>query len=165
LASIGPTPLPPLPEPEADAVSEPENASADGEGVLVRIPYELIFSPAQAPRMPTRRELCRTAAEIANAYDLPVPFFANLIWQESGFKSHVVSHAGAQGIAQFMPRTAAQYGLQDPFDPVPALNASGKLLSDLRAQFNGNLGLAAAAYNAGPKRVSDFVVKRRKLPG
>ena len=100
---------------------------------------------------------------VARANGLPAPFFANLIWQESGFDAKVVSPAGAQGIAQFMPKTAAEYGLTNPFDPIHALNAAGKFLNRLVAQF-GNLGLAAAAYNAGPGRVSDYVARRRKLP-
>jgi hypothetical protein len=111
----------------------------------------------------TKSELCSAASSVAAANNLPILFFANLIQRESGFKPHVVSSAGAQGIAQFMPRVAASYGLADPFEPLAALKASAKLLSDLINQF-GNLGLAAAAYNAGPKRVQDWIVRRRKLP-
>src|ERR1051325_11366062 len=62
-----------------------------------------------------------------------------------------------------MPETAKEYGLTNPFDPIHALNAAGKFLNKLVAQF-GNLGLAAAAYNAGPGRVSDYVTRRRALP-
>ena len=62
-----------------------------------------------------------------------------------------------------MPKTAKEYGLTNPFDPIHALHAAGKFLNRLVAQF-GNLGLAAAAYNAGPGRVSDYVAKRRGLP-
>jgi hypothetical protein len=76
----------------------------------------------------------------------------------------VVSPAGAQGIAQFMPKVARSYGLENPFDPIHALAASARFLNELLTQF-GNVGLAAAAYNAGPKRVSDFITKRRTLPG
>ena len=120
-------------------------------------------SEPEPPRVFSRRELCSAAVSAAEANKLPVPFFANLIQQESGFKPHAVSPAGAQGIAQFMPRVAAAYDLPDPFDPIRALHASGKFLSELRAQF-GNLGLAAAAYNAGPKRVQDWMARRGKLP-
>ena len=111
----------------------------------------------------TKTELCSAAASVAAANNLPIPFFANLIQQESGFKPHVVSPAGAQGIAQFMPRVAASYGLENPFEPLSALKASARLLTDLLDRF-GNLGLAAAAYNAGPKRVQDWMARRRKLP-
>jgi hypothetical protein len=116
-----------------------------------------------ADRNFSRRELCSTAASVAQANELPVPFFTNLIWQESGFKPRAVSPVGAQGIAQFMPRTAAAYGLENPFDPIHALAVSGKFLRELLGQF-GNLGLAAAAYNAGPKRVGDWLARRGKLP-
>jgi hypothetical protein len=111
----------------------------------------------------SKAELCTAAASVAAANKLPTSFFAKLIHQESGFKPDVVSPAGAQGIAQFMPRVAASYGLTNPFEPIAALKASGKLLADLVLQF-GNLGLAAAAYNAGPKRVLDWMAKRGKLP-
>ena len=67
------------------------------------------------------------------------------------------------GIAQFMPDTAERVGLDDAFDGREALPASGKLLRTLIDRF-GNLGLAAAAYNAGPKRVSDWLAQRSGLP-
>jgi hypothetical protein len=111
----------------------------------------------------TKAELCERAASEATANNLPAEFFTNLIQQESGFRPHVVSPAGAQGIAQFMPPVAFSYGLANPFEPIAALRASAKLLAELLEQF-GNLGLAAAAYNAGPKRVQDWMNKRRKLP-
>jgi hypothetical protein len=62
-----------------------------------------------------------------------------------------------------MPKTAEWVGLSDPFDTADAINKSAALLQSLRQQF-GNLGLAAAAYNAGPKRVSDWLARRRGLP-
>jgi hypothetical protein len=74
-----------------------------------------------------------------------------------------VSRAGAQGVAQFMPATARWRGLADPFDPLEAIAQSAKLLRDLRREF-GNLGLAAAAYNAGPGRVRDWLAGRGGLP-
>jgi hypothetical protein len=120
-------------------------------------------SPNAIPAALTKLEMCRVATSEATTNNLPAHFFANLIQQESGFRPHVVSPAGAQGIAQFMPPVASAYGLANPFDPVAALNASARLLADLVEQF-GNLGLAAAAYNAGPKRVRDWMDKRRKLP-
>jgi hypothetical protein len=85
------------------------------------------------------------------------------LFQESGFKPGVVSSAGAEGIAQFMPQTSADMGLDNPFDPVQAIRASARLLRGLTQQF-GNVGLAAAAYNAGPKRISDWLAKKGKLP-
>jgi len=84
--------------------------------------------------------------------------------QESGFNQNAVSPVGAQGVAQFMPQTAARMRLSDPFDPLQAVHASAQLLRNLLEQFGNKLGLAAAAYNAGPKRVQDWLSKRGKLP-
>jgi hypothetical protein len=95
--------------------------------------------------------------------ELPVEFFARVIWQESRFNAQAVSRKGAKGIAQFMPATADWRGLADPFDPIEALKNSAGYLRDLKAQF-GNLGLAAAGYNAGPARVSAWLAGRRLLP-
>ena len=69
----------------------------------------------------------------------------------------------AEGIAQFMPGTAAARGLLEPFNPLEALPKSGEFLAELRREF-GNLGLAAAAYNAGPQRVHDFLAGGHELP-
>ena len=167
--------LPPDATSFAYATSHPVAPLPDA--VIARVAYtdgsELIDEPAPeelAPKLPaeparpiSRTGLCSAMVSVARANGLPAPFFANLIWQESGFNAKVVSPAGAQGIAQFMPKTAAEYGLTNPFDPIHALNAAGKFLNRLVAQF-GNLGLAAAAYNAGPGRVGDYVAKRRGLP-
>jgi len=111
----------------------------------------------------SHHEICTTVAESAHSNDLPLPFFIRLLFQESGFKPDVVSRAGAQGIAQFMPETAATVGLNNPFDPIQAIAASARLLGDLVRRF-GNLGLAAAAYNAGPRRIQDWLAKKGKLP-
>jgi hypothetical protein len=108
--------------------------------------------------------MCRALAAAAAANELPVAFFIRLIWQESRFKPTTVSRAGAQGVAQFMPGTARLRGVLDPFDPLEAIPKSAELLRDLQREF-GNLGLAAAAYNAGPGRVRDWLGGRRPLPG
>lgn len=100
--------------------------------------------------------VCRLIEATAGKEGLPTGFLTRLIWRESSFRPHVVSHKGAQGIAQFMPGTAKLRGLADPFDPQQAIPAAGALLADLNRQF-GNLGLAAAAYNAGPGRVNGFL--------
>ena len=115
-----------------------------------------------------RESVCLMIEASARAHNLPLEFFARVIWQESRFQPGVVgprtrSGERAQGIAQFMPRTAAERGLLDPFDPVQALPKSAEFLRELADQF-GNLGLAAAAYNAGPQRVRDWLSGRRTLP-
>jgi hypothetical protein len=123
----------------------------------------------QTLRKPTDlRSLCQTIASAAAQNDLPFEFFSRIIWQESRFNSGAigpVTRGGqrAQGIAQFMPATALERSLIDPFDPFEALPKSAEFLRELRAQF-GNLGLAAAAYNAGPQRVRDWLDGKRTLP-
>ena len=109
----------------------------------------------------TRESLCLIIESAATSHMLPLEFFARVIWQESRFQPNAVgpvtrSGQRAQGIAQFMPGTADERRLLDPFDPVQALPKSAEFLSELRDRF-GNLGLAAAAYNAGPRRVQDWL--------
>jgi Transglycosylase SLT domain len=114
------------------------------------------------------RFLCQTLAAAAAQNGLPFEFFSRIIWQESRFDSSAigpVTRGGqrAQGIAQFMPATASERSLGDPFDPSAALPKSAEFLRELQTQF-GNLGLAAAAYNAGPQRVRDWLDGKRSLP-
>jgi soluble lytic murein transglycosylase-like protein len=87
---------------------------------------------------------------------LPIDFLTRLIWRESAFRTHAISAAGAIGVAQFMPGTASDRGLADPFDPATAIPASAKLLAELEGKF-GNLGFAAAAYDAGPTALSSWL--------
>jgi hypothetical protein len=111
---------------------------------------------AQPKSESIEQAMCRLIDAAARAQNLPTAFLTRLIWRESSFRAGVVSHAGAQGVAQFMPGTAVERGLADPFDPEQAIPAAARFLSDLRAQF-GNLGLASAAYNGGPARVSAWL--------
>jgi hypothetical protein len=89
----------------------------------------------------------------AAAHDVPAGLLAAQLMAESNFNPAAVSPAGAQGIAQFMPATAAAYGLRDPFDAAAAIDAQARLMSDLLGQF-GEVRLALAAYNAGPAPVA-----------
>jgi soluble lytic murein transglycosylase-like protein len=109
------------------------------------------------------RNVCEIISREARRRDLPENFLARLIWQESSFNPSAVSPVGAQGIAQFMPETARERGLSDPFAPQEALPASADLLSDLHKAL-GNLGLAAAAYNAGASRVKRWLAGVSGLP-
>ena len=123
---------------------------------------------ADAREADTREAVCLMIEAAAKANGLPLEFFARVIWQESRFQSDAVgplTRRGqrAQGIAQFMPGTASERRLLDPFDPVQALPKSAEFLSELRDQF-GNLGLAAAAYNAGPRRVQEWLAGAGAMP-
>ena len=150
--------LPELPAPLAGNSLAALDAVADGFDI----------NPARPIPLPPRRAVphtavCEALASAAETNDVPTPFFIRLIWQESGFRQNVISSAGAQGVAQFMPTTAAEHGLADPFNPLQAVRASARFLRELIHQF-GNVGLAAAAYNAGPRRVQDWLDKKGKLP-
>jgi hypothetical protein len=139
-----------------------------GQGLGIVIAALAAILVADAARAEPKTEsvaqtICRLIEGAAARHGLPVPFLTRLIWRESSFRPHVTSPAGAQGIAQFMPATASERGLADPFDPEAAIPASAAFLAALKDQF-GNLGLAAAAYNGGPNRVARWLAKGGSLP-
>ncbi|MFD1727382.1 lytic transglycosylase domain-containing protein [Rhizobium viscosum] len=105
-------------------------------------------------------DLCAVMDRFAATHNIPPAFFARLIWRESLFRPEAVSPKGAEGIAQFMPGTARLRALENSFDVVQALKASSAYLDELRLRF-GNLGLAAAAYNAGESGLSRFLSSGR----
>jgi len=94
-------------------------------------------------------------ARSAQRWSVGAALLAAQIQVESGFDPTARSPAGAMGIAQFMPATAAAYGLSNPFDPVAAIDAQAHLMRDLLGQF-GSVPLALAAYNAGPAAVAQY---------
>ncbi len=130
----------------------------------------LLLVPASGKaEAPSRPSLCLMIESAALANGLPLDFFTRVIWRESRFDPRAIgpqTSGGerAEGIAQFMPKIAAERLLQNPFDPVKALPQAAAFLRELRDRF-GNLGLAAAAYNAGPKRIQDWLAGSRALPG
>ena len=115
-----------------------------------------------------QQSICLLLESAAQANGLPVEFFVRLIWQESRFRADALgpptrSGQRALGIAQFMPGTAVERNLLDPLNPIDALPKAAEFLKDLRRQF-GNLGLAAAAYNAGPRRVHEWMAGEGPMP-
>ncbi|HET7455875.1 MAG TPA: transglycosylase SLT domain-containing protein [Solirubrobacterales bacterium] len=121
-----------------------EAVSSGGEEAMSATSIALpAFVPAQY-----RDPILRSAAR----WGVPPALMAGQLMAESGFDPTAGSPAGAQGIAQFMPSTAASYGLANPYDPVAAIDAEAHLMHDLLTQF-GSPELALAAYNAGPAPV------------
>jgi Transglycosylase SLT domain/D-alanyl-D-alanine carboxypeptidase len=121
-----------------------EALTSEGAGGMTASSTSLpSFVPAQY-----REPILRSAAR----WGVPPALMAGQLMAESGFDPNAGSSAGAQGIAQFMPSTAASYGLTNPYDPVSAIDAEAHLMSDLLRQF-GSPELALAAYNAGPAPV------------
>jgi soluble lytic murein transglycosylase-like protein len=158
------TPSPSVPSPDATSPNATSpNATSPNATSPNAISPAASPSQAAAPHPPTADDICRAVEQDAAENELPVEFFARVIWQESRFNARAVSRKGAEGIAQFMPATADYRGLIDPFDPIEALRNSAQYLRDLKQKF-GNLGLAAAAYNAGPSRVSAWLASGRPLP-
>src|SRR5215813_8710335 len=148
--------------------SDPNGHDGHPNGPSELVSDEISLRGSIGPQARSASTICQLIESAAAANGLPVDFFARVIWEESRFRPDAVgpltrSGHKAQGIAQFMPMTAAERLLRDPFDPAQALPKSAEFLRDLRAQF-GNLGLAAAAYNAGPQRVRDWLAGKRTLP-
>jgi soluble lytic murein transglycosylase-like protein len=165
--SPSPAPAPPPGTPEAVPDAPKSTAPVPG-GADAKPAANIKPDAAAAARPSTSEAICLLVESAAQAHGLPFEFFARLIWQESRFQPNAVgpmTRRGqrAEGIAQFMPGTANERGLFDPFDPVSALPKSAEFLEELHATF-GNLGLAAAAYNAGPRRVRDWLDGRGGLP-
>jgi len=115
-------------------------SSPDGEGA----PELQSFVPA---------DLEPVIATAAQRWNVSGVLLAAQLYAESNFNPFATSGAGAQGIAQFMPGTARDYGLANPFDPASAIDAQAHLMRDLLRQF-ASVPLALAAYNAGAGRVS-----------
>jgi soluble lytic murein transglycosylase-like protein len=124
-----------------DATTRPAGVGADG--ALSGAAGLPAFVPARF-RVPLLRA--------ATHWNVSAALLAAQLMAESNFNPFASSPAGAQGIAQFIPSTAAAYGLRDPFDPDEAIDAQAHLMSDLIRQF-GSPQLALAAYNAGPAPV------------
>jgi hypothetical protein len=120
--------------------------------------------PALAEPLGTVQDrVCHIVEQAAAANRLPVGFLTRVLWVESRFHAMALSPKGAEGMAQFMPQTAAERGLADPFDPAQAIAHAARLLSEHAVHF-GNLGLAAAAYNAGTARVEKWLHAQAVLP-
>jgi len=91
-------------------------------------------------------------AQLAAKYDISPALLEAVVWQESRWNERAVSPAGARGLAQLMPGTAAQMGV-DPGDPTANLEGGARYLRMQLDAFGGDVEKALAAYNAGPSRV------------
>jgi hypothetical protein len=128
--------------PPCSAAGDAVGTGGGGDGALAGTSLPA-FVPAEF-----RASIVRAATH----WNVSAALLAGQLMAESGFDPYAGSPAGAQGIAQFMPSTAASYGLRNPYDPAEAIDAEAHLMSDLLHQF-GSPQLALAAYNAGPAPV------------
>jgi hypothetical protein len=137
--AVGPAPC----SAAGNAIGATGAVASGGDGAFAGVRSLPSFVPAQY-----RALLLRAATH----WNVSAALLAAQLMAESNFDPDAGSPAGAQGIAQFMPSTAAAYGLRNPFDPEEAIDAQAHLMSDLLRQFD-DPSLALAAYNAGPAPV------------
>lgn len=108
-------------------------------------------------------DVCLAIERAAGRHGLDPHFLARLLWKESLFEPGAISPVGAMGIAQFMPGTAEMVGLDDPFNPAKAIEASARYLRKLTDGF-GSVGMAAVAYNGGENRAARYLAQGGSLP-
>ena len=113
--------------------------------------------PAHIADLVKRQDLAKVIEKYAQHYGVDQDLVWAVIRQESGFNPQAVSPKGARGLMQLMPGTAALMGVSDAFDVEQNIGGGVKYLERCLSQFNQDVGLALAAYNAGP----DNVVKSR----
>ncbi len=116
----------------------------------------------EAPQIPPSagiRNREKFAPEIkwaASSYQMDEALLHAVIAVESGYNSRIVSRKGAVGLMQLMPGTARRYKVKNSFDPAQNIQAGAQYLSNLLVQFDNNIPLALAAYNAGENKVRKY---------
>jgi len=140
-------------------------AFTDGDGVthFTNIPrgdsrYRPVLNapPPRRPELaPARYDYDILIDEVARQHRLPPALVKAVIAAESAFEPQAVSRAGAQGLMQLMPTTAARMGVVEPFEPLQNVHGGAGYLRSLVDRY-GDLTRALAAYNAGPKAVDRY---------
>ncbi|WP_238401736.1 lytic transglycosylase domain-containing protein [Altererythrobacter sp. C41] len=131
------------------------SAAAEGDAIELSADYAV---PSEAVAMPARHAsivpdlYAAKVQELARRFDLSPALIEALVWQESRWRANAVSPVGARGLAQLMPATARELGV-DPADPFANLEGGARYLRAQLDRFDGDLEKALAAYNAGPGRV------------
>ena len=108
------------------------------------------------PAEPTKAELAELLAHAGLAHNIDADLLAAVVRAESGGHARAVSRAGARGLMQLMPGTAAALGVADAFVPAQNVEGGTKYLDQLLTRYKDNIALALAAYNAGPGAVDKY---------
>ncbi len=134
-----------------DLSAQPEVPLAEVPAEAAVVPDYAVANAAQhAAAVPDA--YAAKVAELAARFDLSPALIEAVVWQESRWHAGAVSPVGARGLAQLMPGTARQMGV-DPSDPYANLEGGARYLREQLDRFDGDLEKALAAYNAGPGRV------------
>jgi len=112
--------------------------------------------PAAAPMTAPIPDLHQSVAAASRSTGVDPDLIESVILAESGYHAQAVSRKGAQGLMQLMPQTAERLGVKNAFDPDANIQGGSRYLRDLLLQYKSDLARALAAYNAGPKRVSQY---------
>jgi len=115
----------------------------------------VIARPSAAARL-TPIDLAQMLTRAGEQHNLDVDLLASVVKAESNGNARAVSHAGAQGLMQLMPKTAAGLGVNDSFEPGENVRGGSTYLDALLTRYHNNLALALAAYNAGPEAVDKY---------
>jgi hypothetical protein len=144
IAALEIVPDPPAPEPEAVEPANPVQARKETP------------SAVSTKAALTREDLGQMLAKAGDAHNVDRDLLASIVKAESNGNARAVSRAGAQGLMQLMPSTAADLGVQDSFHPEQNVQGGSTYLDELLTRYHDNLALALAAYNAGPGAVDKY---------